>query len=104
MVRQALPLLRSVVHDRDFASLHPEDHGSWAAGPLTNLDYRRSAAFVGTQYAESSHASRMARRRHSTGGCRCPSSAIVSSAWKPPRTRLRLLVPRIGTTPSKANG
>ncbi len=30
--------------------------GSWAFGPLTNVDYRQRVAFAGAQYAESPHA------------------------------------------------
>jgi hypothetical protein len=38
--------------------------GSWAFGPLTNVDYQQSAIFAGAQYAESPHATFLAALRH----------------------------------------
>jgi hypothetical protein len=38
--------------------------GSWAFGPLTNVDYQQSIAFVGAQFAESPHAAVLVALRH----------------------------------------
>jgi len=38
--------------------------GSWALGPLTNVDYQQSFVFTGAQYAESPHAVLLVALRH----------------------------------------
>jgi hypothetical protein len=38
--------------------------GSWAFGPLTNVDFQQSFVFAGAQYAESPHASVLVALRH----------------------------------------
>jgi hypothetical protein len=38
--------------------------GSWAFGPLTNVDYQQSFVFTGAQYAESPHAALLVALRH----------------------------------------
>jgi len=39
--------------------------GSWAFGPLTNVDFQQSTAFIGAQYAESVHAFALVQYRRS---------------------------------------
>jgi hypothetical protein len=38
--------------------------GSWASGPLTNVDYQQSIAFAGAEFAESSRAAALVSLRH----------------------------------------
>lgn len=40
--------------------------GSWAHGPLTNVNFRQNVVFAGGQYAESQHAIVLVQVRHST--------------------------------------
>ena len=40
--------------------------GSWAFGPLTNVDYQQSFIFAGAQYAESPRAATLLSVRHAS--------------------------------------